>query len=121
MTNRKLNTSTSEEATAPFALKLPSRFDIKPIETLAISQNYTAKVYKVERKVRDYNDDGKTVTKRETQYSIRVVHNKTGAEHSSLRAHGTYDSEFDVFIRLEAIAAYLQPKKKTTVVEEDND
>lgn len=123
MTIRKNTVSTNEES-ATFTLQLPAQFDIKPVAEVAISKNYTARIFKTTYKEETVRD-GKRAYEDQSCYIVRTANNKTGAQHSRFDSRGygptRYRTELEVKFALEELAACLAPKKKTTVVEEEND
>lgn len=117
------NEKTTVEKTEVFKLKLPSELDIQPKWEVAVSKNYTAKIFEVQ-----YDRiNNKTGVRDgwETRYRIRVAHNKSGLAPRTGNweyNYGRCDLErlLDVTNAIENIAREMQPKTRTVqTVDED--
>lgn len=127
---KKANSTSVEQKVVPFALELPSVLDVAPLVYVAVSRNYTARVFMEMLWQDKANPDG--TGKLMPHYGIVVTNTKTGARREidtpnyqsrSHRGYGFYVYTSLALVRLvlEEIAFALAPKRTTTVDTSDED
>lgn len=110
---------------APYELKLPSLFDVKPIYTVELPAKCKALIFDKMVPEEDYNGDGKRITVRNSGWKVVIVNSKGNRYFG--RHTGYHDSDFDttdplkVQFHLKAWALNLSKSKKTTVEVNDPD
>lgn len=106
--------TTTKEVIEEFKLELPVQLQIEPEWTVQLPAKHIALIYATKiqaRRVNEYVDI--------PGWKI-VVHNRHGKIPTQLYHHlDAFESPLDLKLRLEELAVYLTPKKRTTKHSED--
>lgn len=126
---KKTEKNTTTVTVKQFELEVPAPFNIEPMATIAVSKNYSVRIFKHKRTSEECVEwEGKTIRKpvEKEVYRCVCLHNKSGRppnRSTDYKYTGSYyvdcESELDVRMHLERLASDLAPK--TRVVREETD